>query len=131
MQDVRQKELPRTAFRDTVAADSYAFTASNTVTAGPAGEAESSAVTGYTSSNTAWTIDPSNQTEINQVTFDLNPVTSSTQVYAGDDNGTTITWSSLCSQGAITAQSALETCTFSGTEPTVADTDKLAISAVN
>jgi len=113
-----------------VAGGSYAFTASNTVAITPVGEAESATVTGYTSTNNVWTLDSADQTKVQQVAFDLSPVTANTQVYGGADNGTTIGWSSLCTQGTITAGSALETCTF-GTEPTAAGITKLAISAVN
>ena len=55
---------------------------------------------------------------------------SSTVVYAGADNGTTIQWSSACTQGTITSGSATETCTFAS-EPTSSSITKLAVSAAN
>lgn len=113
-----------------VAGGSFAFTASNTVAVTPAGESESAAISGYTSTNNVWTLDSADATKIQKVEFDLNPVTANTKVYAGADNSTTIAWSTLCTQGAITAGTAHETCTF-GTEPPVDTLSKLAISAVN
>ncbi|HEV8461822.1 MAG TPA: hypothetical protein VGQ38_14060 [Gaiellaceae bacterium] len=124
------KALGVLAVAGVVATGSYAFTASNTVAASPVGEAESATISGYTTSNTVWTIDPVDATKIQKVEFDMDTVTAATKTYAGADNGTTIGWSSLCSQGSITAGSAHETCTFSS-EPNVADITKLAVSAVN
>ena len=114
-----------------VAAGAYVFTASNTVASGGnAGEGESPAVSGYTATSVAWTLDLTNPANIHQVAFSLNPVTASTVVYAGSDNGTTISWSGACAQGTITGGSATETCTFA-TEPTASATSKLAVSAAN
>lgn len=124
------KALAVLAVAGVAATGSYAFTASNTVAAAPAGEAESSAITGYTASSPVWTIDPANQTSIQKVEFDLSTVTAATVAYAGADNGSTIAWSSTCTQGSITAGSAHETCTFS-VEPLVSGVTKLAVSAVN
>lgn len=124
------KALAVLAVAGVAATGSYAFTASNTVAAAPAGEAESSTITGYTAGTPVWTIDPANQNSIQKVGFHLSTVTAATVAYAGADNGTTISWSSACTQGAITAGDALETCTFS-VEPLVADVTKLAVSAVN
>jgi len=113
-----------------VTGGSYAFTASNTVPSGTqAGEGEGS-VSGYTASAVVWTLDSANPANVQKVAFTLNPVTASSVVYAGSDNGSTITWSSACAQGTITAGSATETCTF-GTEPTASGTTKLAVSASN
>ena len=109
---------------------SYAFTASNTVPSGTqAGQGEGS-VSGYTASAVVWTLDSANPNNVQKVAFTLNPVTASTVVYGGSDNGTTITWSSACVQGAISSGSATETCTF-GTEPTANATAKLAVSSSN
>jgi hypothetical protein len=108
----------------------YVFTASNTVGSAPAGEGESASLSGYTATAISWTLDSANPANIQQVSFTLSTVTASTKVYAGADNGTTITWSNVCSQGAISGGSATETCTF-GTEPTAAGTTKLAVSAAN
>jgi hypothetical protein len=113
-----------------LAGGTYAFTASNTVAQSPAGEGESSSVSGYTASSVAWGLDSSNPANVHQVTFSLSTVTASTAVYAGADNGTTIQWSNTCTQGTITAGSATETCVF-GTEPTASGTTKLAVSAAN
>jgi hypothetical protein len=108
----------------------YAFTASNTVSQAPAGMGESGTVSGYTASNVVWTPDASNPSNIQKVAFTLNTVTANTLVYAGADNGTSISWSSACTQGTITAGSATETCTFA-TEPTSSSVTKLAVSAAN
>ena len=114
-----------------VAAGAYVFTASNTVASGGnAGEGESPAVSGYAATAVAWTLDSTNPANIKQVAFSLNPVTASTVVYAGSDNGTTISWSNACAQGTVTAGTATETCTFA-TEPTASGTTKLAVSAAN
>ena len=74
-----------------VTAGSYAFTASNNVTATPAGMGEGT-VSGYTATSVVWTLDPANQANLQKVAFTLNPVTASTVVYAGSDNGSSITW---------------------------------------
>lgn len=109
---------------------SYAFTASNTVpNATQAGQGEGT-VSGYTATSVAWTLDAANPNNVQKVAFTLSPVTASTVVYGGSDNGTTITWSNACTQGTISAGSATETCTFA-TEPTANATAKLAVSASN
>ena len=108
----------------------YAFTASNTVSSSPAGQGESSSMSGYTATNVVWTPDSSNPSNIQKVAFSLSTVTAGTLVYAGADNGSTIQWSSVCSQGTITSGSATETCTFS-TEPPASGVTKLAVSAAN
>ena len=114
----------------TLGGGAYAFTASNTVSASPAGQGESSSMSGYTATNVVWTPDSSNPSNIQKVAFSLSTVTASTLVYAGADNGTTIGWSGVCTQGTITAGSATETCTFA-TEPPASTLTKLAVSAAN
>jgi hypothetical protein len=112
-----------------IVAGSYLYAASNTVSgAPPAGEGESSAVSGYTASAIAWGLDASSPSSIHQVTFTLSTVTASSVVYAGADNGSTIDWSNACTQGTISSGSATETCVF-GTEPSTSATTKLAVSA--
>jgi hypothetical protein len=114
-----------------LAGGAYVFTASNTIASGgTAGEGESPTMTGYAATAVSWTLDPANPANIQKVSFSLNPVTASTTVYAGSDNGTTITWSGACAQGTVIAGTATETCTFS-TEPTANGTVKLAVSAAN
>ena len=108
----------------------YAFTASNTVSQAPAGFGESGTVSGYTASNVVWTPDSTNPSNLQKVSFTLSTVTASTVVYAGADNGTSIQWSSACTQGAITSGSATETCTFA-TQPSASSITKLAVSAAN
>lgn len=108
----------------------YAFTASNTVSQAPAGMGESGTVSGYAASSVVWTPDATNPANIQKVAFTLSTVTASTVVYAGADNGTTITWSGACTQGTITSGSATETCTFAS-EPTSSGVTKLAVSAAN
>jgi len=108
----------------------YAFTASNTVSQAPAGMGESGSVSGYTASNVVWTPDSTNPANIQKVAFTLSTVTASTVVYAGADNGSSIQWSSACTQGTITSGSATETCTFAS-QPTSSSITKLAVSAAN
>ena len=108
----------------------YAFTASNTVSQAPAGMGESASVSGYTASSVVWSPDATNPANIQKVAFTLSTVTASTVVYAGADNGSSIQWSSACTQGTITSGSATETCTFS-TEPPASGVTKLAVSAAN
>ena len=96
------------AIAGAVAGGAYAFTASNTVGSSPAGEGESGAISGYTATNVAWTLNATSPDKIQSVSFTLSTVTASTAVYAGSDDGTTIQWSSLCSQGAIVAGAATE-----------------------
>jgi hypothetical protein len=113
-----------------VAGGSYAFTASNTVSQSPAGEGESSSLSGYTASSVVWSPDAANPANVHQVSFSLSTVTASTSVYAGADNGSTIQWSNTCTQGTISSGSATETCVF-GTEPPASGVTKLAVSAAN
>lgn len=134
------KLVPLLLVAGVMAGGSYAFTASNTVSAAPAGEGESAAISGYTATNAKWTLDTSDPTRIAKVEFDLSPVTSATTVYAGADNGTTVTWSGLCSSSGGSGHehdssgsgsgSGHFTCSFSS-EPSVSDTTKLAVSAAN
>jgi hypothetical protein len=108
----------------------YAFTASNTVSQAPAGMGESGSISGYTASSVVWTPDATNPANIQKVSFTLSTVTANTVVYAGADNGTSIQWSSACTQGTITSGSATETCTFA-TQPSSSGVTKLAVSAAN
>lgn len=125
------KLVPVLLIAGVVAAGSYAFTASNSVSSAPAGMGESSAFSGYNATNVKWTLDPSNPAGIDYVNFSLSPVTSSTTVYAGADNGTTISWTSACTiVGSISGGSAQYTCNFA-TDPSVSATTKLAVSAAN
>ena len=108
----------------------YAFTASNTVSQAPAGMGESGSISGYTASSVVWTPDATNPANIQKVSFTLSTVTANTVVYAGADNGSSIQWSSACTQGTITSGSATETCTFA-TQPSSSSVTKLAVSAAN
>jgi len=108
----------------------YAFTASNTVSQAPAGMGESGSISGYTASSVVWTPDATNPANIQKVAFTLSTVTANTVVYAGADNGTSIQWSSACTQGTITSGSATETCTFAS-QPSSSGVTKLAVSAAN
>jgi hypothetical protein len=108
----------------------YAFTASNTVSGNPAGMGESGVMSGYNATNVVWTPDSTNPTNIQKVVFTLSTVQVGTVVYAGADNLSTIGWSSACVQGAVTAGSATETCTFA-VEPPSSTLTKLAVSAAN
>ncbi len=134
------KFVPLLLVAGVMAGGSYAFTASNTVSAAPAGEGESAAFSGYAATNTKWTLDATDPTRITQVEFDLSPVTSSTTVYAGADNGTTVNVDGRsCSSSGGSGHdhefsggsgSGHFTCTFAS-EPSVSATTKLAVSAAN
>ena len=132
------KFVPLLLVAGVMAGGSYAFTASNTVSAAPAGEGESAAFSGYAATNTKWTLDATDPTRITKVEFDLSPVTSSTTVYAGADNGTTVSWTGQCSssggghdhESSGGSGSGHFTCSFAS-EPSVSATTKLAVSAAN
>jgi hypothetical protein len=112
-------------------AGAYVFAASNTVSSGgTVGEGESPSISGYTATAVAWTLDPASPDKVQKVAFTLSPVTASSVVYGGSDNGTTVTWSNACLQSGLSGGSATETCTF-GTEPTASGTTKLVVSAAN
>jgi hypothetical protein len=114
-----------------VAGGSYAFTASNTVAGGNAGEGESTALTGFTASNTIWTLDTTNPDQIQKVEFDLASVTDNTVVYAGSKpSAGSITWANVCTTTDVTGTTRHYSCTF-GTQPTANGTQNLAVSAVN
>lgn len=113
------------------ATGAYVFTASNTISSGgSAGEGESPSISGYTATNVDWTLDSSSPDQVQSVAFTLSTVTASSTVYAGADDGSTITWSDACVQSGLSGGSATETCTF-GTEPSTNGTLKLAVSAAN
>ena len=125
------KLVPVLIVAGVVAAGSYAFTASNSVDSAPAGMGESSAFSGYHASTVHWTLQTSDPSKIDAVDFYLSPVTSATSVYAGADNGTTISWTNTCTLiGTISSNSGHYSCNF-GTDPTVLSTTKLAVSAAN
>jgi hypothetical protein len=113
------------------AVGSYAFTASNTISSGgAAGEGESPSISGYTATAVSWTLDPVSPDKIQKVAFTLSAVTAGTVVYAGADDGSSITWSNACVQSGLSGGAATETCTF-GTEPATNGTTKLAVSAAD
>lgn len=134
------KLVPVLLITGVVAAGSYAFTASNTVGASAAGMGESASISGFNATNVKWTLDASDPTKLAKVEFDLNPVTSSTTVYAGADSGAAIGWSGLCSGsssggdghgfGSGGSSTSHYTCTFAS-EPAVSSATKLAVSAAN
>jgi hypothetical protein len=123
--------LPALLVAGVVAGGSYAFTASNTVASAPAGMGESNAFSGYNATTVKWNIQASDPTKIDSVEFNLNPVSATTNVYAGADNGSAISWTGACTLvGTITSGTGHYTCNF-GTDPSVAATTKLAVSAAN
>ena len=61
----------------TVGAGTYAFTASNTVTAKAAG-AGSAAISGYTVSSVAYSLNSSNPQNIDELDFTINPAAAAT-----------------------------------------------------
>lgn len=99
-----------------VGAGTYAFTASNSVTAKAAG-AGSAAISGYSVSNVAYALNASNPQNIDSVSFDISPATAAT-VKASLD-GTT--WNS-CTNTAGSVS-----CTTSG--GTVAAASSLTVVA--
>lgn len=123
--------VPLLLIAGVVTGGAYAFTASNAVSAAPAGMGESSAFSGYTASSTKWNLESSDPSKIDSVEFNLNPVTTATVVYAGADNGSTISWTGACSLvGTISSGTGHYSCNF-GSDPSVASTTKLAVSAAN
>ena len=59
-----------------IAGGAYAFTASNTVGSSPAGYGESGAISGYTATNIAWTLNSTSPDKIASVSFTLSTVTA-------------------------------------------------------
>jgi hypothetical protein len=68
-----------------VACSAYAFTASNTVPDSSAGDG-TSVVSGYTISNIAYTLNGTTPTNIDALTFDIDPVTAGTTKAKLDGN---------------------------------------------
>ena len=125
------KLVPLLLIVGVVAGGSYAFTASNTVAAAPAGMGESSSFSGYAATTTKWNLEAADPSKIDSVEFNLSPVTAATTVYAGADNGTTISWTSTCTLvESIVSGSGHYSCNF-GSDPSVSATIKLAVSAAN
>ena len=127
------KIVPLLLIAGVVAGGSYAFTASNTFTGStaPAGMGESSAFSGYTVSSTKWNLQASDPSKIDSVEFNLNPAATTTTVYAGADNGSSISWTGTCTLiGSITSGTGHYSCNF-GTDPATTATTKLAVSAAN
>jgi hypothetical protein len=135
MRQTRIFRLPRLALVLLVillaVAGAYVFAASNTISSGgTVGEGESPSISGYTATSIVWTLDPASPDKVQKVAFTLSPVTASSAVYGGSDNGTTVSWSNACVQSGLSGGSATETCTF-GTEPSASGTTKLVVSAAN
>jgi len=104
-----------------LAAGAYAFTASNTVPSSTAGSG-SGTVSGYTATNVSYTLNATDPTTINTLTFTIAPTTTSVvEVKAG----TTGTWKTCTNvSGAIT-------CDYSAAPISVgAVLDQLTVVAV-
>jgi hypothetical protein len=99
----------------------YGFTASNTVTAKDAGDG-SAAISGFTISSVAYTLNTSDPTKIDAVTFSISPTTTSTLKVKLVSAGST--WYSC------TNSSGSVSCTTTSPQATVASADELRVVAV-
>jgi hypothetical protein len=75
----RNRYLAAAAITAVVAPAAYAFTAANTVPASSAGSG-SGAISGYTVSNVAYTLNASNPQNVDQVAFTISPTTGTVKV---------------------------------------------------
>ena len=75
----RNRYLAAAAIAAIVAPAAYAFTAANTVPASSAGSG-SGAISGYTVSNVAYTLNASNPQNVDQVAFTISPTTGTVKV---------------------------------------------------
>lgn len=104
-----------------VAVAVYAFAASNTVPATRAGDG-SGAISGYTASSVAYTLNSSDPSKIDKVSFTLSPTSTTTVkvklVASGSD------WYS-CTNTAGSVE-----CTTTSPQATVAAADQLQVVAV-
>jgi hypothetical protein len=75
----RNRYLAAAAIAAIVAPAAYAFTAANTVPASSAGSG-SGAISGYTVSNVAYTLNSSNPQNVDQVAFTISPTTGTVKV---------------------------------------------------
>jgi hypothetical protein len=104
-----------------MSAATYGFAAANNVPAGVAGEG-SGAISGYTVTNVVYTLDASDPTQFDNVTFTLDA--NASDVYGGLGNGTIIYWTS-CSGGPTNF-----TCDLTGSTVSVAGAIELHVSSV-
>jgi hypothetical protein len=75
----RNRYLAAAAITAIVAPAAYAFTAANTVPASSAGSG-SGAISGYTVSNVAYTLNASNPQNVDQVAFTISPTSGTVKV---------------------------------------------------
>ena len=75
----RTRYLAAATIAAIVAPAAYAFTAANTVPASSAGSG-SGAISGYTVSNVAYTLNASNPQNVDQVAFTISPTTGTVKV---------------------------------------------------
>jgi hypothetical protein len=99
----------------------YAFAAANTVPATKAGDG-SGAISGYTASSVAYTLNSSDPSKIDKVAFTLSP-TSTTTVKAKLVSGGTDWYSCTNTAGSVE-------CTTTSPQATVASADQLQVVAV-
>jgi hypothetical protein len=104
-----------------VAVAVYGFTASNTVTAKAAGDG-SGAISGFTVSSVAYTLNSSDPSKIDAVAFSISPASTSTVKVKLDSAGST--WYSC------TNSSGSVSCTTTSPQATVAAADELRVVAV-
>lgn len=110
-------------------AGAFVFTASNTFgsSAGGAAGEGAGAISGYTVGAPSYTLDSSDATKISSFAFTVSPATGSTAVKAGVD-ASSIT---DCVVATPSSGTSTVTCTYSGTEPTVASADNLTVIGIN
>ena len=104
-----------------MSAATFGFAAANTVSDGVGGEG-TGAISGYTVSNVVYTLDATDPTQFDTVTFTLNA--NASDVYAGLGNGGTIYWTS-CTGGPLDFS-----CDLSGSTIGVASAVELHVSSV-
>jgi len=105
-----------------IATGAYAYTNTITGVAPPALGSGSGAIAGYTASNIAYTLSPTNPTNLNQVAFNLATSTAATAVQISLDGGTT--WYA-CTMGTPPAV----TCATTAPQATAAAATNMTIVA--
>jgi hypothetical protein len=105
-----------------LAAGAYAFTASNTIPASSAGSG-SGAVSGYTASNIAYTLNATDPTTADEITFDLTPTSTSAVKVKYTNAGS---WTTCTNDG-----SGGITCDYTGSPIALTAIDNLTVVAVD
>ncbi len=104
-----------------MSAATYGFAAANTVDGSKAGEGDG-VVSGYIVSGIQYTLNTSNPSQFDSVTFTLDA--NATDVYAGIGDGSTVSWGAICTGGPT-----VFSCDLSSTTITVAAALELHVIA--